>query len=306
MARPISTVDANDSLTVAAVARRLGVAPATLRTWDRRYGIGPSEHNSGTHRRYSATDLTRLTAMVRLVVAGVTPKDAAQKALELNLTGAQNKVEKLIQQSEDQSDTVSLLFKSTLKFDQAKIEKVIRKSISETGVEQTWIDVISPLLILVGDEWVRTGDGIELEHFLSEVLRKVLSENLGTIARPKNSRPVLLACVEKEMHSLALLALAAVLAEARIECIFLGARTPQSALNQVIIKSAPPAIFLWAQLSENADHKYVKSIPAIRPAPRVLLGGPGWKSAKVTASNKLVITKGLRDAREQIVEALAV
>jgi hypothetical protein len=108
------------------------------------------------------------------------------------------------------------------------------------------------------------------------------------------------------MHSLALLVLAAVLAEARIECIFLGARTPQSALNQVIIKSAPPAIFLWAQLSENADHKYVKSIPAIRPAPRVLLGGPGWKSSKVAANNKMVITEGLRDAREQIIEALAV
>ena len=30
------------ALAVAAVARRLGVAPATLRTWDRRYGLGPS------------------------------------------------------------------------------------------------------------------------------------------------------------------------------------------------------------------------------------------------------------------------
>ena len=219
---------------------------------------------------------------------------------------AQNKVEKLIQKSEDQCDLVSLLFKSTLKFDQGKIEKIIRKSISDIGVEQTWVEVISPLLILVGDEWVRTGTGIEIEHFLSEVLRKILSENLGTISRPKNSRPVLLACVENEMHSLALLVLAAVLAEARIECIFLGARTPQSALNQVIIKSAPPAIFLWAQLSENADHKYVKSMPSIRPAPRVLLGGPGWKTSKVAASNKLVMTEGLRDAREQIIEALAV
>jgi methanogenic corrinoid protein MtbC1 len=244
--------------------------------------------------------------MVRLIVAGVAPKDAATKALELNLKGGQNKVEKFIQKSEDQSDLVSLLFKSTLKFDQGKIEKIIRKSISENGVEQTWVEVISPLLVLVGDEWVRTGTGIEIEHFLSEVLRKILSENLGTISRPKNSRPVLLACVENEMHSLALLVLAAVLAEARIECIFLGARTPQSALNQVIIKSAPPAIFLWAQLSENADHKYVKSIPALRPAPRVLLGGPGWKSSKVTSSNRLVITEGLRDAREQIIEALAV
>ena len=28
-------------LHVAAAARRVGVAPSTLRTWDRRYGIGP-------------------------------------------------------------------------------------------------------------------------------------------------------------------------------------------------------------------------------------------------------------------------
>ena len=306
MARNVSTVDADDSLTVAAVARRLGVAPATLRTWDRRYGIGPSEHSAGNHRRYSAGDVIRLTSMVRLIVAGVTPKDAAGKALELNLKGTQNKVEKLIQKSEDQSDLISLLFKSAIKFDQGKIEKLIRKSISEKGVEATWIEVIAPLLNEVGDVWVRTGAGIDIEHFLSEVVRKLLSENLGKISSPKNARPVLLACVENELHSLALLALAAVLAEARIECIFLGARTPQSALNEVITKAAPPAIFLWAQLSENADHKYVKSMPSIRPAPRVLLGGPGWKTAKIAASNKLVITEGLRDAREQIIEALAV
>ena len=107
------------------------------------------------------------------------------------------------------------------------------------------------------------------------------------------------------MHSLALTALAAVLAEAKIECIFLGARTPQVALNQVIIKSAPPAIFLWAQLSENADHGYVKALPTIRPAPRVLLGGPGWKSAKGSAHSKVIFTEGLSDAREQIIQALA-
>ena len=306
MTRNVSTVDADDSLTVAAVARRLGVAPATLRTWDRRYGIGPSEHCAGNHRRYSAGDVIRLTSMVRLIVAGVTPKDAAGKALELNLKGTQNKVEKLIKKSEHQGDLISLLFKSAIKFDQGKIEKLIRKSISEKGVEATWIEVIAPLLNEVGDVWVRTGAGIDIEHFLSEVVRKLLSENLGKISSPKNARPVLLACVENELHSLALLALAAVLAEARIECIFLGARTPQSALNEVITKAAPPAIFLWAQLSENADHKYVKSMPSIRPAPRVLLGGPGWKTAKIAASNKLVITEGLRDAREQIIEALAV
>ena len=72
-------------LTVAAVARRLGVAPATLRTWDRRYGLGPSEHRAGAHRRYSAVDLTRLEHMRRLVLAGLPPGDAAREALSLDV-----------------------------------------------------------------------------------------------------------------------------------------------------------------------------------------------------------------------------
>ena len=46
--RPASGESTVPALTVAAVARRLGVAPATLRTWDRRYRLGPSAHLAGS------------------------------------------------------------------------------------------------------------------------------------------------------------------------------------------------------------------------------------------------------------------
>ena len=69
-----------EKLTVAAVARRIGVAPATLRTWARRYGLGPSEHVEGEHRRYCPQDLAKLTMMRRLIIAGVSPSDAAEQA----------------------------------------------------------------------------------------------------------------------------------------------------------------------------------------------------------------------------------
>ncbi|MBK3637402.1 MerR family DNA-binding transcriptional regulator, partial [Streptomyces sp. MBT97] len=36
-------------LTTGALARRLGVAPTTLRSWDRRYGIGPAVRADGRH-----------------------------------------------------------------------------------------------------------------------------------------------------------------------------------------------------------------------------------------------------------------
>ena len=75
-------------LTVAAVARRLGVAPATLRTWDRRYGVGPSTHTAGSHRRYCALDIARLDLMRRLVNAGAPPAEAARAALAADLSPA--------------------------------------------------------------------------------------------------------------------------------------------------------------------------------------------------------------------------
>ncbi|WP_231495982.1 MerR family transcriptional regulator [Cellulomonas sp. HZM] len=73
--------EAGPALAVAAVARRLGVAPATLRTWDRRYGLGPSEHSAGSHRRYSPADVERLVVMRRLTLDGVAPADAARAAM---------------------------------------------------------------------------------------------------------------------------------------------------------------------------------------------------------------------------------
>ena len=76
-----SDPDLDVGLGVASVARRLGIAPGTLRTWDRRYGVGPTSHVAGSHRRYSAGDLARLTLMRRLMLEGVSPAQAAEAAL---------------------------------------------------------------------------------------------------------------------------------------------------------------------------------------------------------------------------------
>ncbi|HEX3388107.1 MAG TPA: MerR family transcriptional regulator [Streptosporangiaceae bacterium] len=66
---------------VGAVARRLGVAPSTLRTWNRRYGIGARELSPGRHRRYTAADITRLEHMQKLILRGAAPADAARAAM---------------------------------------------------------------------------------------------------------------------------------------------------------------------------------------------------------------------------------
>ena len=71
---------ADEALSAGAVARLLGVAVTTLRTWHQRYGLGPSEHVPGHHRRYTPDDLARLEIMRRLTAEGITPAEAARWA----------------------------------------------------------------------------------------------------------------------------------------------------------------------------------------------------------------------------------
>ena len=263
----------NELLTVAAVARRIGVAPATLRTWDRRYGLGPTLHEAGSHRRYCPADLAKLTLMRRLISIGVAPSDAAEQAKAHK--GAV-KIAKLVNNFEHREELVDALHRAASILDKSFIETVLRKDIAEHGVIASWTEVIVPLLVIVGDEWERTGAGIEVEHMLSELLKSIMREGVPEIKKPKNSQPVLLAAVGEEVHCLALHALAAALAERGIESFFLGARTPLEAIDAMVRRSAPPAIFLWAQLKHNGDEKFFREIPAIRPTPRIILGGPGW------------------------------
>jgi DNA-binding transcriptional MerR regulator len=260
-------------LTVAAVARRIGVAPATLRTWDRRYGLGPSSHEAGEHRRYCPNDLAQLTLMRRLIISGVAPAEAAVKA---KAHSGSVSVEHEIQSFEVREDVVGSLHRAAKSLDKNFVETLLRKDIADNGVIATWTEVIVPLLFLVGDEWAATGTGIEVEHMLSESIKRLMREGVSEIKEPLNTQPVLLASVGEELHCLALHALAAALAEKGIETFFLGARTPLEAISGMVKRAAPPAVFLWAQLEQNSDPKFFNELPVVRPAPRVIVGGPGW------------------------------
>lgn len=293
-----ASADTEEKLTVAAVARRIGVAPATLRTWDRRYGLGPSDHEEGEHRRYCPNDLAKLIMMRRLIVAGVTPSEAAEQAKACKTAVP---LKKIVKEFEVREEVVDALYKALQGFDRAFVETTLAHEIEAYGVEGAWSDVIVPTLFLIGEEWENNQKGIEVEHLFSEILTRTMHSRVVELKKPINPRPVLIAAVGEELHSLPLYALAAALCERNIQASVLGARTPLEALSAMVTRCAPPAIFLWAQLPKNAEEKYWTELPAIRPAPRVVIGGPGWDSINCDDVTK---AEGLEHACEEIAQAL--
>jgi DNA-binding transcriptional MerR regulator len=284
-------------LTVAAVARRMGVAPATLRTWDRRYGVGPSEHRPGAHRRYTPADLARLEHMRRLVIAGIPPSEAARAAREVDfddaalapVTQLPMPVPTPDVEAENRAgggrvvpmpggaQAARGLARAAQSLDSAACTAIITETMERRGVVWTWDNLIVPVLNGVGQQWSDSGRGIEVEHALSAAIQDALSGQVRTAAQPVNSRSVLLACAPDEMHSLVLWAVAAGLAERRISARILGASLPASALASAVQRLGPAVVFVWAQIPDTSDPAMLSAIPSFRPAATVLIGGPGWR-----------------------------
>jgi len=317
-ARVVSELESSESsgqtqtiapgLTVAAVARRLGVAPATLRTWDRRYGLGPSEHRAGSHRRYTAADLARLEHMRRLVLAGIPPGDAARDAIALEVdpsslapvTDIVAGVASLDQASaEDDGSQRSVapgrsgggqvipipggtpasrgLARAALALDGNSCRRIISEAIERRGVISTWDHLLVPVLAGVGQRWESSGRGIDVEHILSDSVHAALADRARELKDPANARLVMLAASDEETHFLPLWAVAAALAERRIGIQMLGARVPHDTLLQAVRRIGPAAVFVWAQIPGSARITSLADLTALRPAPSVLAGGPGWQ-----------------------------
>lgn len=282
-------------LTVAAVARRLGIAPATLRTWDRRYGLGPAERQVGAHRRYSATDLARLEQVRRLINTGMTIGDAAQVVLaaerDLQLQSAvvpeqvpKRVAKKVPANIATRTDFIELVPSQTARglaraadsLDSAACREIITASLERRGVVWTWDSLIAPLLIGIGDRWHATGRGAEVEHALTQVVEFCLGSVAGQVRTPINVRPVLLAAAPDELHALTLNALAAALAERQIEVVMLGQRVPSDALFAAVQRLGPSVVFVWSQAAATGHPAHLADLRKIRPAPALVAGGPGW------------------------------
>ncbi|WP_234995546.1 MerR family transcriptional regulator [Streptoalloteichus hindustanus] len=321
---------------MAAVASRLGVAPATLRTWDRRYGLGPSDHTSGRHRRYGPQDVARLELMQHALLRGASPAEAARYALTSPLTALQAATASagrpgdavgpasgaeplLLTGGEGEADTGARvggrvlrlpgasrrargLGRAALAMDGAAALRLVSDAIAEDGVVGAWDGVVRPVLAAVGERWEHSGAGVAVEHMLNECVMTALARASAAAPPPCNPRPVLLASVPEDQHVLPLRALAAALALRGVGSLMLGPALPVDALVAAVRRTAPAAVVLWAQLPHHADPRLFATLPRTRQRVRVFAGGPGWEPLLVPSQVEVLNALGMAvDRVEQVV-----
>ncbi|GLY99337.1 transcriptional regulator [Actinoplanes sp. NBRC 103695] len=307
----------DDALTAGAVARRLGVAVTTLRTWHQRYGLGPSRHTPGQHRRYTAEDMDRLQVMRRLTAQGVPPAEAAAWAKRMPVpieNGAPaDPAWTTAPPTEPSRDggghaigvgrsgaTARGLARAAIRLDAPAQRDILEMTIARRGVIRAWDEVIMPVLFGIGERYAATLKYIEVEHLLS----RVVTECLSAVPRPPvgaNPR-ILLTAADEEQHTLPLEALAAALAEAGVPSRMLGARVPPEALAGAVERIGPAAVVIWSQTPATSDPAQLSRLVTGPNRPYlVAAAGPGWTNQ--TLPDDVLLLGGLTEAVEVVTAA---
>ncbi|WP_431683727.1 MerR family transcriptional regulator [Kitasatospora sp. KL5] len=307
---PPAPVDAG--VPTGGVARRLGVSPTTVRSWERRYGIGPSNREPGHHRRWSPQDIAVLEAMCRLTARGVPPGEAARVVLATQ-DGADVRKDAPPAPSNTpdapEADGAGRpggsralrvgtvrpecrgLARAAVRLDAPEVARILRESMDSLGIVDTWTQIMMPALRAAGRKWAAEGEQyIEVEHLLSWHVSAVLRDAAARPAATRPVPPVVLAAMPTELHTLPLDAVAAGLAERALPFRMLGAAVPPRALLDAMQRTGPGAVLLWSQDRRTADRELVHRVTQSVWGPRgsrsralVLAAGPGWSRARPPA-----------------------
>jgi MerR family transcriptional regulator, light-induced transcriptional regulator len=252
------------ALAVAAVARRLGVAPATLRTWDRRYGLGPSEHSAGAHRRYSAIDVERLLVMRRLTLEGVAPSEAARIALasDVDQGGAA-----AVSPWTGPEPTPSALVDAALAGDEHRCVRLLALGPGQPhdDVVQWWTALVEPAGVALARRTVVDLPGVDAASTLRGAALAALRASFAVGSRHPAGRPVVLVLVPAgQTRPLVAHALAAALTAQGIDARLVGGPVGPHHGVELVAMTRARAIVLVGERSD-ADLAVVERLVDDRP-----------------------------------------
>lgn len=294
---------------VGVVAARLRTTTATLRAWERRYGLAPSARTKGGHRRYTVEDIALLLRMRDLLAQGVAPADAA-RALSVGAVPRRpvgGRQAYALPGPRRQSEIpgrrhVDALTAAMHALDAVLVDSLSADALAEAGAVAAWTNLLAPALTAIGEHWQGTGCGVEIEHLASGVIEAALrrharaeteahgvtsAECARPVLAPAASAPLMLAAVPGEAHTLALTALAAALAEYGVPTRLFG-ELPAPALIAAMQRLRPRAVVLWAFLPESASAACLRDLPAATRAP-LHPAGPGWRTSHLPGGAAAVL-----------------
>lgn len=254
------------------LSRETGINSVTLRAWERRYGLLIPKRSPSGHRLYSSADLALILRVKQLLADG---HSISEIATRLSPAPAATLAPAPLQISDPWSPLRIELLRAVEDFSTERLEHLYGEAISLHPMERVISALIEPVLVNLGERWLKSDLGIAEEHFFSAWLRNRLAARfLHTAGLAKGPR-IVCACLPGEQHEIGLLLFALGALSLGYQVIYLGADMPLAGVADAIVHSASRGAVISASLpGQDAAH-----LERLRPFVTqckvpILVGGP--------------------------------
>ena len=247
-------------LNIAALTKRTGVPPDTIRKWEQRYGVLAPERTAGGQRRYSELDVERIEWLKARLEEGYRIGEAAA------LLGAGGEV---VPSSADALRAAFL--DAALHSDTAALARVVQQSLALGSPADAFAAVLTPALVEVGERWEAGELSVGQEHLATAVVRTSLQRLLSD-TRPGVRGTAVLACAPGEQHDVGLLMLSVLLRGDGWEIAYLGADTPVDEATALAARLGAGALCFSTSREETA-RELARGLAGKQLAATVVVGG---------------------------------
>jgi len=241
------------------LARRAGVPAATLRAWERRYGVPSPGRGESGYRLYGPGDEAVLRRMKALIDEGVAPAQAARRATADSEAPAVADV--------PVAGLREALAEALAAFDDRRADAVLDRAVAALSTDALLERVLLPVLRDLEKNTVGQ------EHFASNLIRG----RLLALARGwggGEGRRAVLACPGGEFHDIGLIAFGLALRERGWRIAFIGGDTPIETLRAAAEAMRPEAIVLFS-LRADPYAGWEDDLAVVAAEVPLMLSGPG-------------------------------
>jgi MerR family transcriptional regulator, light-induced transcriptional regulator len=233
---------------VKAMVHQTGVAAATLRAWERRYGVPSPPRTDSGYRLYSARDVAIIRWLKAQIETGMTISQAvsllhsqiSQPDLITPTPSAESRIPTSYQRLHDN------ILEAAIAYDESRIEQLLSEAFSLFAVEDVCINLIQPVLVTTGTRWHLGEISISTEHFVSNIMRRRLHALLTAAPNPIHDRKIITACAPDEYHELGILMVSVFLRRAGYYVLYLGQNTPGTRLRETLETVRPNMVLMSA------------------------------------------------------------
>lgn len=268
--------------TIKRAAELTGVSVATLRAWERRYGIGTPTRTDSGYRLYDEQAISDINAMQHLINQGWAPRQAAEAVV-----AKRGQVRTLfappdVDPEQELQDFRIRVLAAAKSMDEVALAQVLDQMFARASFEFVIDSWLTPIMQDIGDEWVAGNFEIAAEHFVSQAVMRRLSVAFDNAPLPPRGPMVLVGLAANSYHEIGALAFATAARRLGLGALYLGANVPNHAWIKAVAAHSASAVVLSVIVPEDAKQAQELTDALNMQQPQLLVAVGGRLNQDVT------------------------